>query len=155
MTSLIMRFDMPCNSTLKTAHGIATTSMVLPDAVEHGGPTVHIYGLKGEIQVWGPAHRATSIKVIPKNVREEAFERKFDIPGSGHGMFWEADAAANCWLAGELECPIMTWDESILLMEIVDQIRSQAKIVYPAEIETTDYPVKLDFRLEQATLNKK
>ena len=146
MTSLIMRFDMPSNSMLKTAHGIATTSMVLPDAVNEGGPTVHIYGLKGEIQVWGPAHRAQSIKVIPKAVHEEAFERKFEIPGSGHGMFWEADAAAKCWLAGELECPLMTWDESTLLIEAMDEIRLQAKIVYPTEVETADYPVRLDSR---------
>lgn len=146
MTSLIMRFDMPSNSILKTAHGIATTSMVLPDASQDGGPTVHIYGLKGEIQVWGPAHRAQSIKVIPKAAAEEAYERKFEIPARGHGMFWEADAAARCWLAGELECPIMPWDESTLVMETVDEVRRQAKIVYPAEIETTDYPVKLNSR---------
>ena len=146
MISLIMRFDMPSNSILKTAHGIATTSMVLPDAANEGGPTVHIYGLKGEIQVWGPAHRAQTIKVIPKAVHEAAWERKFDIPGGGHGMFWEADAAARSWLAQELECPTMTWEESTLVMEAADEIRRQAKIVYPIEIETTDYPVSLDVR---------
>ena len=146
MTSLIMRFDMPSNSILKTAHGIATTSMVLPDAADEGGPTIHIYGLKGEIQVWGPAHRAQSIKVIPKAAHEEAYERKFAIPGGGHGMFWEADAAARCWLAGQLECPVMTWDESILVMEAVDEIRRQSKIVYPTDIETTDYPIRLESR---------
>lgn len=146
MTSLIMRFEMPYNSVLKTAHGIATTSMVLPDAAVDGGPTVHIYGLKGEIQVWGPAHRPQSIKVIPKAVQEGVVERKFEIPGGGHGMFWEADAAARCWLAGELESAVMPWDESTLVMEVVDEIRRQANIVYPTEIETTEYPVKLDSR---------
>ena len=148
MISMIMRFDMPSNSILKTAHGMATTSMVLPDAVNEGGPTVHIYGLKGEIQVWGPAHRAQSIKVIPKAAQEAAWERKFEIPGGGHGMFWEADAAARTWLARELECPTMTWEESTLVMEAADEIRRQAKIVYPIEIETTDYPVSLDVRRE-------
>lgn len=146
MTSLVIRFDMPSNSRLKTAHGIATTSMVLPDATADGGPTVHIYGLKGEIQVWGPAHRPQSIKVIPNMIGKEAFERKFDIPAGGHGMFWEADAAARCWIAEEVECRTIPWDESILVMETVDEIRRQANIVYPTEIETTDYPVKLDSR---------
>lgn len=146
MTSLIMRFKMPSNSTLKVAHGIATTSMVLPDVDTEGGPTVHIYGLKGEIQVWGPAHRAQSIKVIPKVGYGEPFERTFPIPAQGHGMFWEADEAARCWLAGRLESPSITWDESTLVMETVDEIRRQANIVYPPEIESTEWPIKLGAR---------
>ena len=144
MTSMIMRFGMPSNSLIKVAHGVATTSMILPDATSEGGPTVHIYGLKGEIQVWGPAHRSQSIRIIPKNGK--SYETKFEIPAGGHGMFWEADAAANSWHAGQLECPIMPWDESVLVMEAVDEIRRQANIVYPSDIETTDYPVELKSR---------
>lgn len=146
MTSLVVRFDMPSNSALKVAHGIATTSMVLPDVDPRGGPTVHIYGLKGEIQVWGPAHRAQSIKVIPKAGHGEAYERTFPIPAGGHGMFWEADEAARCWLYGMLESRSITWDESALVMDTVDEIRRQANIIYPDEIETTDWPVKLGAR---------
>lgn len=146
MTSVIMRFEMPSNATVKIAHGIATTSMILPDVDAQGGPTVHIYGLKGEIQVWGPAHRAQSIKVIPKPGQGEAYERSFPIPAEGHGMFWEADEAARCWLAGKLESPSITWDESALVMATVDEIRRQAKIVFSDEIETLDWPVKLGSR---------
>ncbi|KIW14468.1 hypothetical protein PV08_07252 [Exophiala spinifera] len=146
MTSLIMRFDMPSNSRLKVAHGIATTSMVLPDAGNQDGPTVHIYGLEGEIQVWGPAHRAQRIKVIPKAGHGVAWERHFPIPAQGHGMFWEADEAARCWLDGKLECPAISWDESTLVMEVADEIRRQANIVYPDEIETTEWPVQLGAR---------
>lgn len=146
MTSLVMRFDMPSNSILKTAHGIATTSMVLPDADVQGGPTIHVYGLKGEIQVWGPAHRAQAIKVIPKKGFGEPYEQEFPIPAEGHGMFWEADEAARCWRDGKLESPTITWEESSLVMEVVDQIRQQAGITYPDEIETTDWPTQLDNR---------
>lgn len=146
MTSLVMRFDMPSNSVLKTAHGIATTSMVLPDAEAQGGPTVHIYGLKGEIQVWGPAHRAQTIKAIPKKEFGEPFEEEFPIPAGGHGMFWEADEAARCWRDGDLESSIITWEESCLVMEVVDRIRQQAGITYSDEIETTDWPVQLGNR---------
>jgi predicted dehydrogenase len=144
MTSLIVRFHMPSNSTLKVAHGMATTSMVLPDVDAQGGPTVHIYGLKGEIQVWGPAHRAQSIKVIPKE--GEPWARVFPIPAQGHGMFWEADEAARCWFTGKLECPGIPWDESTLVMKVVDEIRRQANIVYPKEIETVEWPVQLGAR---------
>jgi predicted dehydrogenase len=144
MTSLIMRFDMASNSMRKTAHGIATTSMILPDSTADGGPTIHIYGLKGEIQVRGPAHRPRSIKVIPKH--GEAYSQAFEIPSGGHGMFWEADAAARSWLDQEMECKVMPWAESVLLMDAMDQIRRQANIIYPEEIETTEYPVALESR---------
>lgn len=144
MTSLVMRFDMPSNAKTKVAHGIATTSMILPDATNDGGPTVHIYGLDGEIQVWGPAHRAQSIRIIRKNGEVE--QRNFEIPLGGHGMFWEADDAARCWLAGHLECPTITWSESVLVMEAVDEIRRQANISFPDKIESLEYPIDLGSR---------
>ncbi|KAK4940025.1 hypothetical protein LTR10_019762 [Elasticomyces elasticus] len=152
MVSVVMHFDMPSNSTLKEAHGLATTSMVLPDAGSKShlaGPTVHIYGLHGEIQVWGPAHRAQKIKVIPKS-NGEPYEQDFPIPAGGHGMFWEADAAARCWSAGLLECETIPWEESILVMKTVDEVRRQAGLTYPVEVETTAYPVQLRPKVSKA-----
>lgn len=145
MVSLILRFHMESNHTSK-AHGMATTSMILTDAHKdpgYEGPTVHIYGLKGEIQVWGPAHRAQKIKVIPKAGEREPFEKSFPIPAGGHGMFWEADAAARCWNSGSLECETISWEESVQVMKVVDDIRRQADLIYPEEIETTVYPTNL------------
>jgi hypothetical protein len=146
-----MQFDMPSNKILKKAHGLATTSMVLPDAhpnANFAGPTVHIYGLTGEIQVWGPAHRPQSVKVIPKpgHGGGEPYQKDFPIPAGGHGLFWEADAAARSWSAGKLECHTIPWEESILVMEAVDKIRQQADIVFPKEIETAEYPIELASR---------
>jgi hypothetical protein len=37
----------------------------------------------------------------------------------------------------------MTWEESTLVMEVMDQIRHQGDLTYPEAIETTEYPVKL------------
>lgn len=37
----------------------------------------------------------------------------------------------------------MPWAESTLIMEVMDQVRQQAGLVYPDSIETTEYPVKL------------
>jgi len=34
-------------------------------------------------------------------------------------------------------------EESILIMEVMDEIRRQGGVVYPEEIESTEYPVNL------------
>ena len=54
-------------------------------------------------------------------------------------MFWEVDEAARCWGAGKLECETIPWEESILVMKTTDEIRRQAGLTYPEEIETTVY----------------
>ncbi len=70
----------------------------------------------------------------------------FEFPGGIHGMSWEADEAARCWLAGELESQVMAWDESIRIMEVCDEVRRMNGLVYPEVIETTDHPVDLKAR---------
>ncbi len=37
----------------------------------------------------------------------------------------------------------MGWEESIVIMETMDQVRKQGGIKYPEKIETTEYPVAL------------
>jgi hypothetical protein len=37
----------------------------------------------------------------------------------------------------------MSWEESIVIMETLDQVRKQAGIEYRNRIETTEYPVSL------------
>ena len=150
MVSMVMKFT---RLNGREAHGIATASMILPDADDGaqdrsmaGGPTVHIYGLDGEVQVFGPAHRPQWIKVVPKVGKGKVRTIDFEIPAGGHGMFWEADAAARCVRDGKLECETVPWQESIHVMEVMDKIREGTHLVYPHELETTEYPVQLSLK---------
>ena len=61
----------------------------------------------------------------------------------GHGMFWEADACARALRDGKLESEVMGWEESVVIMEVMDEVRTQGKLTYPERIETFDYPVSL------------
>ena len=61
---------------------------------------------------------------------------------AGHGMFWEADEAARCLRDGKLESEGLTLEESIVIMETMDEVRRQGGVVYPNEIETLDYPLE-------------
>lgn len=134
------------------AHGIALTNFRVATDVDGHGTTakdaIRIQGTKGEIQVAGPAFRPTAWRFVPVggtgkvgsgegDIKEEVCE----IPGQG--MFWEADECARCVRDGKLESEGMGWEESIVIMEVMDEVRRQGGVKYPEKIETLDYPVQL------------
>jgi dihydrodiol dehydrogenase / D-xylose 1-dehydrogenase (NADP) len=144
------------------AHAIATTSMIVSSSP--GGnsdvPSIRIQGPKGEIQVYPPAFRPTHTRLVLKDGTIEdkhwpqpgpgkgsgwynGFGKGTNAEGEGHGMFWEADEAATAFIEGRKEGKFESLDESILIMEVMDEARKQGGLKYPAKIETTDYPVKL------------
>jgi dihydrodiol dehydrogenase / D-xylose 1-dehydrogenase (NADP) len=149
------------------AHGIATASWRTstdPDGTGIAGPGVRIQGSKGEIQVSHPAFRPTKTKLILTDGTVE--EKDWPQPGpglgsgwyngfqneaggclnqegEGHGMFWEADECAFAIREGQKESQYQTLAESLVVMQIMDQVRKQNGIRYPEEIETTDYPIDM------------
>ncbi|RAH76172.1 dimeric dihydrodiol dehydrogenase [Aspergillus japonicus CBS 114.51] len=112
--------------------GVATASLrVTADPKE---PGVRILGTRGQIQVFGPAARPDSIKVVVYGTAEDASRTAFPIP-VGHGLFWEADECARRVQAGEHESPVMPLEETLLMMRVFDQVREQNGLHYPDEIE--------------------
>jgi len=145
------------------AHGIATTAMRVAtdtDGTGRSGPAVRVQGDKGEVQVWPPIFRPTKTKLILNDGTIEdkewpqpgpgegsawknGFNGEFNAEGEGHGMFWEADEAATAIVEGRKEGKFEGLDESIVIMETMDEVRRQNGMKYPEKIETTEYPVKL------------
>ncbi|PYI29920.1 dimeric dihydrodiol dehydrogenase [Aspergillus indologenus CBS 114.80] len=112
--------------------GVATASLrVTADPKE---PGVRIFGTRGQIQIFGPAARPDSIKVVVYGTAEDASGTAFPIP-VGHGLFWEADECARRVQAGERESPVMPLAETLLMMRVFDQVREQNGLHYPDEIE--------------------
>ncbi|KAM0554881.1 hypothetical protein ACHAPJ_006616 [Fusarium lateritium] len=153
MVTAVVEFPRSVPSGHGVAHGVMVTSMVLandPDRHRSSGAHIRIQGVKGEIQVHGPVHRPEWVKIIPQNPLEgpnqaswETRNIHFDIPAGGHGMFWEADEAARCLRDGKMESSIIPWEESIAVLEVVDEIRKQADYTFPEDIESTQYPLNL------------
>ena len=83
--------------------------------------------------LWGPEAAQDGKKGT------EEYEEK--IPG--HGMFWEADEAGRGLRDGKVESLGLSWEESVVIMEVMDEVRRQGGIKYPEAIETTEYPVHL------------
>lgn len=154
MTSMVLRWE--GNRTV----GIATTGLRVAtqprgEAVVGTGPSCRIQGTKGEIQVYGPAYRPVMYRVvkhgdgsggveevdcpIPRDAEREGRDGEV---GWGHGMFWEADEVARCLRDGKVQSEIQSWDESLAIMEVMDEVRRQGGVVYPEEIESDVYDEK-------------
>jgi len=145
------------------AHGIATTTMRTssdPDGKGTAGPAIRIQGDKGEIQVWFPPFRPTKTRIVlfdgtvedkdwpqPGPGKGSGFKNgfggEFNPEGEGHGMFWEADEAGTALKEGRKEGKYESLQESIVIMETMDEIRRQNNMTYPEKIESTKYPIDL------------
>jgi predicted dehydrogenase len=141
MTSIILQF--PKHRSM----GIALTSLLVPtDPDGHvSGAAVRIQGTKGEIQVMGPIYRPTHYRVIGLDGKGMVEEIEAPIPtdphrkGDGWGMYWEADEAARCLRDGKLESDGIGWEESLVIMETMDEVRRQGDLKYGDLIESTEY----------------
>lgn len=133
------------------AHAIALTCLRVSNAPNKDHPVsdpVRIQGTLGDITVAPPSYRTLSYTLTPAQnenrgkLADWEYETKtFEIPG-GHGMFWEADECARCIRDGKLESEVMGWEESIAVMEVMDDVRRQGGLVYPEAIESVDYPLE-------------
>ncbi|KAL2825426.1 hypothetical protein BDW59DRAFT_72562 [Aspergillus cavernicola] len=114
-----------------------------PDEKNSARPAIRIQGTKGEIQVDGPAFQPEAYRLIPLKGEGEVREKKFTFPDDGRGMYWEADEVARCLRDGKLESETLDWEESIVIMEVMDEARRQNGLTYPEKIESTVYPTQL------------
>lgn len=144
MTSIILQFEG------QKSMGIALTSLKVasdPDQKNSAGPSIRIQGTKGEIDVFGPAYRPSGYSIVMKD-GDKVEKVECAIPTDpardnwGHGMFWEADEAAKCIRDGKKESETLSWDESILIMETMDEVRKQGGLKYSDLIETSVFDEK-------------
>lgn len=160
-TTMVLSFPRPADAG-GDAHAIATTSIrvATSPAGNQDVPGIRIQGAEGEIQVFPPAFRPTRTRIILKDGTIEdkdwphpgpgkgsgwtnGFGNAINAEGEGHGMFWEADEAADALINGRKEGRYEGLDESILIMEVMDEARKQGGLTYPSKIESTKYPIEL------------
>lgn len=156
LTTMLLTFPRDASSG-GDMHAVATTGFRTSNDVDGAGtagPAVRIQGTQGELQVWPPIYRPTRTRLILKDGTTE--DKNWPQPGpgkgsgwyngfagtnaegEGHGMFWEADEAALALVEGRKEGKFESLDESLLIMEVMDEVRRQNGLEYPEKIETTD-----------------
>jgi hypothetical protein len=149
-TTVLLEFPVSTPTGKRSIHAVATTALRLH--FDHGRdtenttPAIRIHGDQGEIQVFGPIYRPSRFRVTYRDASKPIEAYEFEFPGGNHGMCWEGDEAARCRLALKLESNWMAWEESTVIMEVMDEVRRQGGLTYPEVIETTEYPVDLKKR---------
>lgn len=144
-TSIICQF--PNNKSI----GVATTSILVgtsPHGDTTAAPAIRIQGSKGEIQVPHPAFRPLSYSVIKKEGDGKVEVVECPIPTDpkrgnwGHGMFWEADECARCLRDGKKQSSTLPWEESLVIMQTMEEALAQGGVKYPELITTDVYDAK-------------
>ena len=111
-------------STPSGAHGVVNTTLASGTAT-----TAVINGTRGRIEIDGPFYSPASYTVIDRDGRHERRTEPFE----GHGLRMQAAEVARCLRAGLTESPVMPLDETITIMQTMDEARRQTGIVYPGE----------------------
>lgn len=89
--------------------------------------TAEIHGTKGKIYLEDPWFRPGKVRVTYNDgiVKIHQFEFK------SNGYEYEAIEVAECLRAGKLQSALWSWNDSVQLISIMDEIRRDCGIVYP------------------------
>lgn len=128
--------------------GMGMTTLRVGSGVDYdfsGGPAIKIQGSRGEIQVCGPAFRPHSYRVITLATEDGTGPATVSVvecpvPGDsarggwGRGLFWEADECARCVRDGRIESETMPLDETVLAVEVMEEMLMRGGVRYPAVV---------------------
>ncbi|TFW33804.1 Gfo/Idh/MocA family protein [Massilia horti] len=119
--------DMETSFTLKHRGGgmsIGICSMLARTPCE-----LTVSGTRGYVRMNTRFHQAKSLTVV----LDDGTLRTIDTPFIGNGYAHEAMEAQRCWREGLIESPGMTHDETLALMAVMDEMRSQIGLAYAAD----------------------
>lgn len=102
---------------------------VLYTAVRTSTPVeTRILGTDGRILIHSPFFKAEKVSLQAGDRNEEV-----ELPLEGNGYNYQAVEVMNCLRAGKTESDVMPLDETVALMEVMDNIRAQWGLKYPME----------------------
>jgi uncharacterized protein (TIGR00369 family) len=81
-----------------------------------------IVGTEARIEVEGDFYAPAAVTLVPRKGDPNRVESAHE----GRGLFHQADEVARRLAAGELESPLMPLDETIAIMQTMDQVLAQA-----------------------------
>jgi predicted dehydrogenase len=117
-TSAILQYD-------DGAHSVVTTSL------EVAGPNrAVIVGTEARIEIDAVFYAPTTFSLIG---RDGTVIERFDEPHEGRGMQFEVAEVMQGMRAGKLESDVLPLDETLAIMDTLDEIRRQIGLVYDGE----------------------
>lgn len=92
-------------------------------------PTIaEIHGTKAKIVLEHKWFCPGKVKLLYHNGEEKIFD--FDVKSNGYE--YEAQEVVNCILAGKTQSDLWSWNDSLQLVNVMDSVRKECGIVYPA-----------------------
>ena len=82
-----------------------------------------IVGSEARIEIEGDFYSPSPFTLITRTGEQT----RFDEPHRGRGLWHQADEVARCLRGGLLESPLMPLDESISVMQTMDEVLAQAR----------------------------
>lgn len=119
--------DLTCGMMLQYDNAIA----LLSSSVEvNQNVMASIHGTEGTLRLNNRFHEPTSISILKKY---EEIER-FEFEESGNGMQYQAIEVQKMLEAGKTQSDKMSWSDSLLLHEVMDEVRQQVGVVYDFDL---------------------
>jgi predicted dehydrogenase len=103
---------------------------LLSSQISYDVKEAFIFGAAGKVVVHDPWYKPTAMTVHREGKEPELVEMP---PGKYIGYEYEAIEVMDCIQAGKTESDIMPLDETLSIMQILDEIRAQVGIRYPFE----------------------
>lgn len=89
-----------------------------------------VHGTLGSAHLSAPFYAPGTLTVTTRDGRHGTFEHPGD---KGLGMAYEAAEAARRIVSGDTSSPVMSWDDTLSVMESLDAVRAALGVEYPGE----------------------
>ncbi|RZS80026.1 putative dehydrogenase [Motilibacter rhizosphaerae] len=117
-TSMLLEHEGGRHSLLTTTLQAATANKAVID------------GTEARIEIDRTYYTPTSFSVI---ARDGSVLERYDAPHQGHGLRHQAAEVGRRIAAGERESPLLPLDETVAIMETMDEVRRQTGLRYAAD----------------------
>ncbi|MFM6967014.1 MAG: Gfo/Idh/MocA family protein, partial [Rhodoluna sp.] len=125
MTSAIFKYEGGQQASMTTSMEVA------------GSINASVVGTLGRIDIEGSFYEQTRFTVYETDLTRETYAPKvlsrYEAKIEGRGMQYQAIEVERCVQAGLTESPRMSLDETVSIMETMDEIRKQTGVKYPGE----------------------
>ena len=105
------------------AHALLNTTLLINTPT-----TATLIGTKGRVEIHGSFYSPTSIRITSAKG-----SRDYPNEYNGHGLREQALAFEKIVRESKLESDLMTHEDSLQVMEIMDEVRKQIGLLYPFE----------------------
>ncbi len=119
--------DVDYNCSITFGYKDETLAVMYSSVIAKTDITAAIYGDKAAIVFDNFWYMPVPVKIIHSDGKSENIPLQFE----GNGYNYEASEVIRCIEKGNIQSNLMSWDDSILLIDTLDNIRKEIGLVYP------------------------